>query len=275
MSQQRESEQDRLERIRRKLAWFVVRARRVEAHSLMQDRVRVSTWASQTPAEVRTGPDGVPRIRWVLPAEEPFESLAARCRPFLLDRDAVHFLSNLGDLQSLVRSDPDLVEKARQLRADWNSRVAKGGDDAFTIAQVEADGSMPAPKGDRDLGYWWVYGDLVHGDDIREAVGSVDIDHRYRAAVRLVNNIAFQVMKMLELIREAQVRGLVELDPDASTLKVSADPNRAFPVSMVVTGPAGTPAAELAPPEFLLRMVNREGASGQGEHQASEGVVEQ
>lgn len=261
MSKKLESEQERLERIRRKLAWFVVRARRVETHSLMQDPVSVSDWASGPPATIEAGPDGVTRIRWMLPAEEPFESLAARCRPFILDRDAVHFLSNLSDLQSLVQSDEELMEKVAQLRKDWIKRVGKGGDDAFTVAEVHADGTMPDPKGDRALGYRWVYGDLVHGDDIREEVGALNIDQRYRAGVRLVSNIAFQVMKLYQLIRAAQSRGLVELDPEAFTMKVSADPDRAYPVGIVATGPVGATAAELAPAEAILRFLGQEGTS--------------
>src|SRR4051794_14815961 len=67
------------------VARFVLRARRVEAHSLVQDREAFAELAEEK-GTIRLTVDGSGTMTRSLPAdEEVFESLAARVRPLVLD----------------------------------------------------------------------------------------------------------------------------------------------------------------------------------------------
>ena len=73
----------------------------------------MTAWAEQTSQIAVQGGKPV-RIRRSYPPVEPLESLAARCRPFLLEQDAVHYLSVL---KSLMFSAKDRVEVQRAVKA--------------------------------------------------------------------------------------------------------------------------------------------------------------
>ena len=82
------------ESFRETLELFTYRARRVESHSLLQDRAQLVRWAQGTFRAERSADVGdTPGGWWVsqeLPDEEPVESLASRCRPFVVESDTVH-----------------------------------------------------------------------------------------------------------------------------------------------------------------------------------------
>jgi hypothetical protein len=103
------------------LEWFVVRARRLEEHSLAQDKDQLLTWASGT-FTVR-GVQGQPptSVRWDLPPEEPLDSLAARCRPFILKNDPVYWVNVTGALGYFLRDQDaeDLTARLGALRTSW------------------------------------------------------------------------------------------------------------------------------------------------------------
>ncbi len=71
------------------LARFVVRARRIEEHLLVQDIESLKRHAQGSLRnEVRLG--GKVRVVRRLPDEERFESLASRVRPLTLPREPIH-----------------------------------------------------------------------------------------------------------------------------------------------------------------------------------------
>jgi hypothetical protein len=78
-------------RHRANLEQFVLRARRIEGHSLAVDWAALVSLA--TPAfKLLSLEDGEVRLRQELPPEEVVESAAARVRPLLLETDACGYL---------------------------------------------------------------------------------------------------------------------------------------------------------------------------------------
>lgn len=67
---------------------FVIRARRVEAHSLVQNN---SVEKYVKPSMTISYKEGQPtRIKYIMPDQEIFESLAARTRPCILESEPVY-----------------------------------------------------------------------------------------------------------------------------------------------------------------------------------------
>lgn len=101
---------------------FVVRARRVEEHSLAADwdaLVRLAEIQIQvTPLD-----NGDLRIRHEYPAEEVVESATARLRPILLEGDACFYQKALKALGYFCRALPQDSEWIRSARGEWRTRV--------------------------------------------------------------------------------------------------------------------------------------------------------
>ena len=67
---------------------FVIRARRVEAHSLVQNHAVEKYVKPSMKVDYKEGQP--PRIKYAMPDQEIFESLAARTRPCILGSEPVY-----------------------------------------------------------------------------------------------------------------------------------------------------------------------------------------
>lgn len=112
----------------------------MEAHSLLQDIRRFNVWADGT---TTIGPvDGVMSMTQDVPPEEAFESLASRCRPFLLQGDPIHWAAVF-----------------KSLRDSWAAADAAEPDTGFAVVrpdEMEKSGNLFATLADS-----WLSGDLV------------------------------------------------------------------------------------------------------------------
>lgn len=232
----------------RTLGWFVVRARRVEEHSLLTDTDELVRWASATGriARVEDGPD---MVRWVLPPEEAMDSLAARCRPLVLQRDPVYWGKVLKAIGYYLRDDED------QLRAPFDAFRAKWrvldqsapGFLAFQVRSQGPDGVAGELVDDKTLAYAWLYSDLVHADSDEEP-GELDrysINDRYRAGAILIANVAMLAVATLNLLRALVKRGTIPLSEEPFTRPVKADPDRMLPMAGMASLPVGATVEEL------------------------------
>lgn len=91
----------------RTLNRFVLRARRIEAHSLARDRRALSALLEFSLAgQIQL--DGTMEMRRALPDEEAFESLAARVRPVLVKSESVYLARVLDAVKAAV--DAAIIE---------------------------------------------------------------------------------------------------------------------------------------------------------------------
>jgi hypothetical protein len=218
---------------------FVLRARRIEAHSLLRDRDRFAVWASgamrveltQDQAHATTQSA---RVYFDLPEEEVFESLASRVRPMLLKKEPVYFGRVLNIIEPHV-GNQEGRDEAAAIRNSWERASQRSDALGYSVNGTP----------DATLAFAWLYGDLVHADDTRQQAAGLSIDHRYRAAVLVFGAAAVAAVGTLNLIRQVHRVGAISLPESAFIEPVTADPNASYPVRGVAFGPVGKPAEEL------------------------------
>ncbi|MFJ9362043.1 hypothetical protein ACWELV_32285 [Streptomyces mirabilis] len=123
---------------------YVVRARRVEEHSLAADWYALVVLTEMQMSVVQRD-DGEMWIRQEFPAEEVVESAAARLRPILLEGDACFYQKALRAVGYFCRASPQDTEWVRATRAEWRSRVN--------------------PATAEEAGYWVVVSNAVTGEN--------------------------------------------------------------------------------------------------------------
>jgi hypothetical protein len=218
---------------------FVLRARRVEAHSLLQDMLRFNAWAQGT---TTFGPvDGVMCMTQDVPPEEAFESLASRCRPFLLERDPVHWRAVFGSLRAFLKGHDQFGPAVDELKGSWASAEAPDPETGFAVTRPEEVESQAVWFS--ALAHSWLYGDLVHADPVaQEKAGGHTLNSRYASAVLLYGQVAIHVVATLNLIRQARHACLLDELADAVFSEpVTAKVPMSFPLVGFVQAEVGTP----------------------------------
>lgn len=233
---------DVLDRHRERIAAFVHRARRVKSHSLLQDLQRFQRWAEG--ATTIGVVDGVMCVTQDVPPEEAFESLASRCRPFLLQGEPIHWSAVFGSLRAFLKQDARFGPAVEALRSSWALAEAPQPDTGFAVTrpdEVESQAVWFAA-----LANSWLYGDLVHADPAAQARASGHtLNSRYCAAVLLYGQVAIHVVATLNLISQAMAAGLLVVDENAFLARVIATIPLRFPLVGLVHAEVGTPMQEM------------------------------
>ncbi len=227
-----------LERHRETLAAFVVRCRRIEAHSLLIDKDQFLLWASGTAKAEMTG--GAGSLSFELPPEEPFESLATRCRPLLLEGEPVFYFKVFGALKAFLRDDDELMATVDCIRAGW--RAALNPEMPILMGVVDRLERPDDLLRLVDVADGWLYGDLVHADPEKRAlVARISLDNRYVAAVVVYGQVAVHALMVLNLIRHLHGAARIELDQAVFDEPVSAAVPLVLPLAaMRITPVPGT-----------------------------------
>lgn len=202
------------------IARFVVRARRVEAHSLVQDAETFAKLQSDTfTVEFATDGSGS-TIRRPLPAnEEIFESLAARVRPLVLKKEPIYYETVLDALERQLDAAPATEttyrERLDQLRAVWVALEPGQQLQVYEVWIGSEDGTeSTGPVPDSQLGDGWMYADLVHADLAawKQHVLPFPLQDRYVAAVAVYSRVAALAVATLRLVEELHRAGVVGVD---------------------------------------------------------------
>lgn len=207
------------------LSAFVLRARRVEAHSMYQDPEMVQR-VGRVQFRVEKDADGV----WLvqnLPPEEVVESAAARLRPLILQEEDAHHGKMINALKRFLRGValPDVPGgpptdssiflsglKAEWAEFDSNGRTAQ----AYSVQSRRAsDDQTSEILADNVLAFAWIYGDVVHGDAERlRETEQHGVNERFRAAAPLVCRLMEMTVATLHAIEWLRLHGLLPLLPD-------------------------------------------------------------
>lgn len=215
---------------------FVRRARRIEAHSLQADRDQFIKWVHGS-AQL-TVENGAGELRYDVPPEEPFESLAARVRPLLLEQDGIHHSRVLAAIGVFGREDEEVMRAREVLKATWQ-RVTGTNIVGFAISEAVDDAPLIS---DIDLAHGWLYGDLVHANpDVPSGVVSATLNQRYLAAVLIYGQAALAAVATLNVIRSLIAKGLLDLDPAAEASPVIVS----MPMTLPVVAARITPSDQL------------------------------
>lgn len=224
---------------------FVLRARRVEEHSLAKDKDQLLKWAQRAFTLTMGGPN--PRMRLDLPPEEGIESLAARCRPLLLQGEALHHAKIIKALKFFAPTGSDFLEPLESVRNDWKRLDRNSTEDFGYESSIgrEID-DLGTSVSARELAYSWLYGDLVHADALDQArIGQHTLDYRFEAGALLTCQAAAQTIITLNILRTMLNAELLTLNAECFETPVLARGSRDIKVLSAAVAPPGTPMDEL------------------------------
>lgn len=198
---------------------FVVRARRVEAHSMVRDH---SVEKYVNPSMRVEYKEGQPvRIKYIMPDQEIFESLAARTRPCILASEPIYLDKVFSSINSLLNGR-QLDEKSSDLlnacRTGFENLRDKNGGTSYSVQIYDKDGS-PESEAMSDLlvGDGWLYSDLVHANpkgDKAEAARLPYLD-RYFAGTSFFSTLAIVIVQTLKLVTDLNGRFGLGIDERA------------------------------------------------------------
>lgn len=233
---------DRLER-------FVVRARRVMAHSLVQDQMELlqavadGTFKIKTIKNLETG-EYEQRLLMELPDEEAFESFAARLRPFMIRDEVVYWENVIDAMENLAPQKVcDEVIDFDQLRAAFTG-VTQGKKTAQAYSVITASGALT----DLQLADMWLYSDALHAQLITSAVGNdLGLDERYQAAAGVYARLGAAVSSTYNVLRYLVSEGHITLNKEVFTEPVTA----AASIDIPLAGGHGAPVGSTPLPTDL------------------------
>lgn len=201
---------------------FILRARRVMAHSLIREQAALMSKLHKgqititVTVNTKTGEENH-RLRAEYPPEEALESLASRVRPLILSGEPIYYENALNALTGLVGSDRlnDEIDLA-WWHGYWQSVI-----DANLPAQAYWVAAPSGTTTDRKLMYAWLYGDVIHAKSPRSPViRDLSIDQRYYAAApgiaRICDRVIYTHIMLMGLIE----KGLLTVDDGVLTESV-------------------------------------------------------
>ncbi|MFE5494727.1 hypothetical protein ACFQ7Z_32875 [Streptomyces virginiae] len=233
------------QRHRSNLEAFVLRARRVEEHSLAADWKGLVALGAGSMKVTVIGEQAV--LRQELPSEELVESATARVRPLLLEEDPCAYLKALAAVGYFCRDLPRETSEVKAKRAEWRARTKPAPDSGYTVMVGNTTTGQTASLTDHDLAWAWIYGDVVHHDpDKRRAADPFGLAERFRAAVPLITWAMVAAIELLNHIRALQHDGILDLSPDVLDQEVVLRSTTWEHTGLAHTAPPGTPAPEHA-----------------------------
>ncbi|KAA8727434.1 hypothetical protein ACLB3A_03560 [Corynebacterium freneyi] len=209
---------------------FILRARRVLNHSLLTSdrrllqRLHDGEFKIQITKNTLTG-ETSQLLKATYPKEEQLESLAARLRPLILGSDEVHYEKVLTEIEFATNAEllNQYIEPISWWKDRWKAAYNKPAAASSSPSDIQAYRLITDAGTYNDVFLMdrWLYGDLVHADDLTQTVQGIDIEDRFRAAAHSISRIAIMTEAtyyMILLLREA---GLLSVNPTAFNEKVS------------------------------------------------------
>lgn len=197
---------------------FVIRARRVKAHSLVQSG-QVENYATLSKT-ITMGEDGTTTIHDnILADEEALESLAARLRPLIVDKESIYF-------KKVISAIRNCVSNAALTSDDWDQldstekwfigRYEKKNTKIYSVQLVNPDGIPQTDHlSDARIAESWAYIDLVHADPKYEKAEALKLSYydRYSAASTYFCEFTLKVVVLLELVKKLTEKSALQLNP--------------------------------------------------------------
>lgn len=231
------------------LSRFVLRARRIAAHSLVEDRAELLRHAEGSFDGTLDTSGNMTIVQELPDSEEAFESLAARLRPLTIKAEPIYYAKVLSALKPLA-SDEDL-DRIEGLRRAWTAAEIQGSQvQAFALQQSKPDGSEATDfVSDTQLAAAWLYADLVHADATGAKKAALDfpLAERYAAAVRVFAHMASLTLATLELVQAMIDVGRVTIADNALTDEVVVGKKQLVRETRAYVAEVGT-----APPDLRI-----------------------
>ncbi|MEV0271519.1 hypothetical protein AB0H43_22300 [Hamadaea sp. NPDC050747] len=200
---------------------FVLRARRVRAHSLVQNWDELIRYARGEFRGLLNLSGRMTMTRSLPQDEEIFESLVSRIRPLTVQSEPVYYVKVFDAIDQALgaRDAAEARSKLSDLRAAWTAAEIQGVQtQAYALQTASVDGTNATNLvSDTQLAAAWLYADLVHADakgPKREAL-AFPLAERYAAAVRVFSHMAALTVATLGLVDSLRDTGLIDIDASA------------------------------------------------------------
>lgn len=222
-----------IETAKRSLCGFVVRARRVEEHTLARQKDFVLDVSEGELTATFTEGETEVVWRWKVPEnEELLESATARVRPLVLQGEDINGLTASKALSTLLKAKGvleahPLTEHIDAVREGWKELQQKYRSPLSAFVVQVSNGETHLQTNYEELAWAWVYGDVVHAfHDRREATSAFGVRDRYLSGSILTCKIIVQTISTMNLIRELRRRGDLELpdEPFDEQVTIGKDP---------------------------------------------------
>lgn len=231
---------------------FVLRARRVQAHSIVQNQEELLRHA-QGSFDGHVDVTGRMTITRRLPAdEEVFESLASRVRPLTVKSEPVYYVKVFDAIEHLVsEADVDDALRARldDLRRAWDVSEIQGTQvQAYSVQSARIDGTDATNRvSDTQLAAAWLYADLVHADaqGPKQEALAFPLHERYAAAVRVFSHMAALAVATLHLVESLRDAQLLALDNSAWEDDVTVGTSELIEEAMAYVAPLGSEVPDM------------------------------
>lgn len=264
------------------LGRFVVRARRVEDHSLVKsgDIERYAT-PKMTFSVNEAGNASIQHH--VCADEESIESLATRLRPFIVKSEPIYLPKILDAIcaqapsESLSENEDEILKTTKS----WFShRYEEKDSERYGVQLIGKDGEpLTDLLSDALLAEAWIYTDAVHADPKGEKAEAQELSYsdRYRAASSYSCEFASVIVNLLNLVRSLSERSLLKV-PDSSWSEpvsyaeaekndqeqIIAGSAYVFPLGTEIpagANPEDIPGARKATPAVMYRLQHPESAA--------------
>lgn len=192
---------------------FVLRARRIRAHSLASDPGLLVKLHNPQFRILFTPATGEMKVVLDLPPEEQIESAAARVRPLILNDEDTYHAKVMNALLYFGRKGnlPDADMKVlRDWKKEWAKVNPKGKSLGYYEVRMRKQGQAETRISDNALAFSWIYGDVVHADSARREEGQAyGVEERFRAAVPVVVRLMTLAMVTLTITEQLKARGVL------------------------------------------------------------------
>ena len=195
---------------------FVIRARRVEAHSLVKSG-DVERYADPkiTVSVSETGDINIQHHACA--DEEAVESLAGRLRPFIVTSESIYLANVLKAIRSLVPAESFSEDEATAFDfvGNWFRHRYKDKDNKrYDVQLIDEEG---APRtdllSDALLADSWIYTDTVHADPMGDKAEAQKLGYseRYRTGASFFCEFALIIVSLLNIVCALAKRGLLQV----------------------------------------------------------------
>lgn len=227
------------------LSAFVIRARRVEGHSLSRVLPDVARDAVTMKLEAKAG--GLTAVSWNLPPEEMMESAAARVRPVTVGSDPVNYQKAIDAIDHFIslagrRCDDGLAKlMSEDLLAGWTRVCDRSIGELYEVEHHNTQDGSFLSSSDSVLGWAWIYGDVVHADaEALKSTQEFGVRQRYKAAVPVVCELFRLTLATLALVRWLEAQAVVSIPTEVWEMDVTVGEAPFESIGRVFSAPAGT-----------------------------------
>ncbi|WP_288438869.1 hypothetical protein [uncultured Bifidobacterium sp.] len=240
---------------------FVIRAKRVEAHSLVKNNDVLNYVEPKLQIKYSEGKSA--EIKYLMPDEEIFESLAARVRPCILKSESVYLDKVFHAIEVCMNGQQMEVRDQKcftTCRYRFNDLVSKRSGMSYSVQLFDADNkALEAPLTDLQIGEAWLYSDLVHSDPHGDKAKAAELSYRdrYYAGTSFFSTLTVVVINTYRLITLLNEKYEWHIDEDAWQEQVTlSEKDSEIEISNMYVLPVGTIIPEGTSPADMPEAIN-------------------